>query len=225
MVNREGYVELGLACADVCKVLDRGLNHRQADRLSRPVLEAIEQLATWVETSGNAHCSRLAYNAFNCRTVAQIQRSAVEPDNRNLLSRMHNPKKDKDAIAAWRSDLDRTVRVFEVCSTVRFLPAQLTVHLQIELALHTHVAVSNIHEDIGHIRGGVVVIREDIANTHQLVSDMHRTLLKDQEGVDGMNQMVGKHGVVFVIEIFLPLPQTRPRFGISTIVVDQGPYL
>ena len=203
MVNRKGYVELGLACADVCKTLDRGLKHRPADRLGRPVLEAIEQLAAWVATGGNAHCSQLAYNTFDCRTVAQIQRSAVEQDKRNLLSRIRSRKKDKDAIAAWRSDLDRIVRVFEVCSTVHSPSTLLTVHPQIELALHTHVAVSNVHEDVGHIRGGVVVIREDIANTHELVSNMHRTLLKDKEGVDGMNQMVSRYGVVFVIEKFL----------------------
>ena len=46
MVDRKGYVELGLACAGVCKTLDRGLNHRQTDRLGRPVLEAIEELTT-----------------------------------------------------------------------------------------------------------------------------------------------------------------------------------
>ena len=46
MINRKGYPELGLYCADVCRSLDRGLNSRQADRLSRPVLEAIEQLTT-----------------------------------------------------------------------------------------------------------------------------------------------------------------------------------
>ena len=154
--------------------------------------------------------------------VAQIQRSVVEPDKRNIFSRILNPKKDKDAIAAWRSELDRIVHVFEVCSTVCSLPTLLTVHLQMELALHTNVAVSNVREDVGH---GVVVIREDIANTHELVSDMHRTLLKSQEGVDGMNQTVGKRGVLFVIQKFLQLPQTRARFAISTVVVDPGPYL
>ena len=46
MVDREDYVKLGLACADVCRALDRGLNGRQADQLSRSVYEAIEQLAT-----------------------------------------------------------------------------------------------------------------------------------------------------------------------------------
>ena len=45
MINEEDYVELGLSCAEVCKVLDRGLNGRQFDELSQPVLEAIQELA------------------------------------------------------------------------------------------------------------------------------------------------------------------------------------
>ena len=44
MINRKGYVELGLYCADVCRSLDRGLNSRQVDQLGRPVFEAIEEL-------------------------------------------------------------------------------------------------------------------------------------------------------------------------------------
>ena len=154
--------------------------------------------------------------------MAQIQRSVAEPDKRNTFSRILNPNRDKEAIAAWRSELDRIVHVFEVCSAASPLPTLLTVHIQIELALHTNVAISDVREDVGH---GVVAIREDIANTHQLVSDMHRTLLKGQEGVDGMNQTVGKHGVLFMIQKFLQLPQTRPRFAISTVVLDPGPYL
>ena len=46
MSNRKGYVELGLYCADVCRSLDRGLSHRQADQFGRPMFEAIEQLTT-----------------------------------------------------------------------------------------------------------------------------------------------------------------------------------
>ena len=44
MVNKTDYVELGLACARVCKALDRGMNGRRVDELSQPVFEAIEQL-------------------------------------------------------------------------------------------------------------------------------------------------------------------------------------
>ena len=46
MIDGKGYVELGLYCAEVCRSLDRGLNHRQADQLGRLVLEAIGQLTT-----------------------------------------------------------------------------------------------------------------------------------------------------------------------------------
>ena len=44
MVNKADYVELGLACADVCKALDRGMNERRLDELSRSVVEAIWEL-------------------------------------------------------------------------------------------------------------------------------------------------------------------------------------
>ena len=46
MINEEDYVDLGLACAEVCKVLDRGMNGRRVDELSQPVFEAIGQLTT-----------------------------------------------------------------------------------------------------------------------------------------------------------------------------------
>ena len=48
MINETGYVELGLACADVCKALDRGLNGRRSDGLRGSVSKAIEQLTTSV---------------------------------------------------------------------------------------------------------------------------------------------------------------------------------
>ena len=44
MTNRSDYVDLGLACAEVCKALDRGMNGRRMDELSQSVFEAIEQL-------------------------------------------------------------------------------------------------------------------------------------------------------------------------------------
>jgi hypothetical protein len=44
MVNETDYVDLGLACTDVCTALDRGLSGRQADELSQSVLGAIQQL-------------------------------------------------------------------------------------------------------------------------------------------------------------------------------------
>jgi len=46
MLNESDYVELGLSCANVCKVLERGMNGRQAGDLSQSVRDAIEQLTT-----------------------------------------------------------------------------------------------------------------------------------------------------------------------------------
>lgn len=46
MINDEEYFDLGIACADVCNALDRGINGRRLDELSQSVLMAIEKLTT-----------------------------------------------------------------------------------------------------------------------------------------------------------------------------------
>jgi hypothetical protein len=52
MTNKTDYVDLGLACTDVCNALDRGLKGRRADELGQTVMEAIEQLTTSVKPTG-----------------------------------------------------------------------------------------------------------------------------------------------------------------------------
>ena len=44
MANKSDYVELRLACADVCKALGRGMNGKKLVDLSQSVREAIEEL-------------------------------------------------------------------------------------------------------------------------------------------------------------------------------------
>ena len=46
MMNEADCIELGLACADVCTALSRGLNGRSLKDLNDPVNEAIKQLTT-----------------------------------------------------------------------------------------------------------------------------------------------------------------------------------
>jgi len=46
MINEVEYVEIGLACADVCTILDRGLKEKSLDDLNDSVVEAINQLTT-----------------------------------------------------------------------------------------------------------------------------------------------------------------------------------
>jgi len=44
MINCADYVDLGLACADVCTALDRGLDGKRLKDLKNSVCEAINQL-------------------------------------------------------------------------------------------------------------------------------------------------------------------------------------
>lgn len=44
MINEVEYVEFGLACADVCRTLDRDLGGKMLDDLDNSVLEAIDEL-------------------------------------------------------------------------------------------------------------------------------------------------------------------------------------
>ena len=57
-----------------------------------------------------------------------------------------------------------------------FAQLLLTIHPQTELAINTHVTVSDI--------------RHDVMNTHAIVSDIHRNILKGQEGSDGQRRTV-----------------------------------
>ena len=44
MGNKDDYVDLGSSCAQVCKVLERGLRGIKSEDLSETVVEAIDRL-------------------------------------------------------------------------------------------------------------------------------------------------------------------------------------
>jgi hypothetical protein len=46
MINRMDYVELGLACSDVCTALGRGLKGKKLNDLNNSACEAINQPMT-----------------------------------------------------------------------------------------------------------------------------------------------------------------------------------
>ena len=106
----------------------------------------------------------------------------VKLNQRNTASRVFHVKNDRDAVAAWRMALDRILQTFNVRLTTLPLPTLLTTHFQTELALHTHVAVF----------------------------DIHRTMVKGQEGNDIGDQTVGIHNALFLIVKTLQLPRLEP---------------
>ncbi|KAF9783181.1 hypothetical protein BJ322DRAFT_1212004 [Thelephora terrestris] len=93
LANQQDFVDLGLACARVCKALDRGLKGRQLSDLNPSVLEAIEELTT---------------------TLAGIQSAIVKLGKRNAVSQAFHANSDKDKIARWNRELDRIRQIFSL---------------------------------------------------------------------------------------------------------------
>ena len=128
--------------------------------------------------------------------MAQIQRGIVKLGKRNAISRFFHARDDNDTIVAWHSDLDRILQVFKVRSTVPSLPTLLTINLQTELVVHTHVAVTET--------------RHDVAYTREVAPDIQRAVVKVQEGIGVRNQTVGSHCALFIIPRPLQFHRLKP---------------
>ena len=76
----------------------------------------------------------------------------IEKGGRNLFSRLAHARNDKEAIPAWKLDLNSILHIFNVRSTI-FIWLSLTNPLfQTELIMNTHVTVSDIHHGVSKIR-------------------------------------------------------------------------
>ena len=107
--------------------------------------------------------------------MTEIQQGIVKQGKRGVISRHFHAKNDKDKIAAWRSDLNRILGIFNVRLIASVWPL-LTVHLQTELAINTNVTVSDT--------------RSMVSDTRNMVSGIHRTIVNGQEGGGGGNRSV-----------------------------------
>lgn len=78
--------------------------------------EATNQLKMWVIPAiGGLDTSLTAlFLRLTTRTVAEIQRKIIKKGKRNAISQLFHAKDDQGAIAAWRSELNRTLHVFNV---------------------------------------------------------------------------------------------------------------
>jgi len=55
-------------------------------------------------------------HAIGCRTVAEIQEKVIKQSRRHGVSRFFHSRNNKDMIVGWKSDLNRILVVFNVCS-------------------------------------------------------------------------------------------------------------
>ena len=92
-------------------------------------------------------------------------------------------------MVTWRMDLNRILHVFNVRSVTSARPS-LTVPLQTELAINTHLAVSDIRRNVVNTHTIVSDVHHGVLDTHAIVSDIHRTVVKGREGADGKNRPV-----------------------------------
>ena len=100
--------------------------------------------------------------------MAEIQRKVIEHSKRNVISRHFRAKNDKEKITAWRADLEKILRNFNVRPIVtarRFL----TLDPQTALAINTNVIV---------------------AETNAIVSNINRMIVEGQGGNDSRNLLV-----------------------------------
>jgi len=69
----------------------------------------------------------------------------------------------------------------------------LTRHSQAELAISTHLAVSDT-------RAIVSELGQDVTSTRVMVSNIHRTVVEGREGSDGINLVVSEIRILSIIE-------------------------
>src|SRR5712691_5907305 len=104
---------------------------------------------------GDAQSSQFTDGALDGRTVAEIQRKMIKQSGRNAALRFVLAKADGGTIAAWKSELNGILQVFNVRLDV-ITWISLIVPFQTTLALNTNITVSDIHRGVSKIIDGQV---------------------------------------------------------------------
>ena len=113
----------------------------------------------------------------------KIQEKITEKKERNRLSRVVHAKSDKDAVGAWKLDLNRTLHFFNVRS-ITSVWSSLTDRFQTELAVNTNVVVSDV--------------RRDVVTTRTIVSEIHQAVVKGRGEADNKSLLVSVTRTMFI---------------------------
>ena len=123
----------------------------------------------------------------------------IKKGKRNPVSRLLHAKNDKETIATWKSDLNKILLVFNVRSVI-VVWLLLTVRSQTELAINTHVTVSDIRHDVATTHTIVSNVQNGVTSTHTMVSDIHHIMTKNQGAANGNNLPVSIARTLFITE-------------------------
>lgn len=153
--------------------------------------------------------------------MAEIQRHLIKRGKRNPISQRLHKKKDIEATAGWRLNLNRILHILVVRS-VTLTRSLLTSCFQTELeantqandpATNTHSTVSG--SDPGSSNINVVPdFRRGVSNTRPIVSNIHRSTLKTRE--HGQNPAASPSSTVTTTGKLLTAAQTHARSAVST---------
>ena len=119
----------------------------------------------------------------------KIQEKITEKGRRNWLSRVIHAKSDKDAVAAWKLDLNRILHIFNV-RFITNLWSSLTVHFQTQLAINTNVVISDVRRDVQNTQTIVSCVHHNATNIHTVVSNIHNDVANTQTVVSDVHQGV-----------------------------------
>ena len=108
--------------------------------------------------------------------MAEIQAKVIKRSGRNAASRFFHARNDKETIAAWKSDLNQILLVFNVRS-VAFTLASLFTSFQTELVVNTHVTVSGMRHDLSKIVQGEVGVPVHSVSASHIRSIGNRILM------------------------------------------------
>ena len=83
---------------------------------------------------------------FSTRIIAEIQKNTIKRGKRNPISRRYHAKDDKEAIAAWKLELNWILHIFNVRYVVS-MRLLLTFRYKTELGTSARATASGTHQD------------------------------------------------------------------------------
>ena len=145
---------------------------------------------------GSTSGTRFWYLTLDRRTVAEIERKVIKQSGRNTISRVFHAKNDKEAIVAWKLDLNRTLHVFNVRSAA-FTSAAVIDPFQTELIMNTHVVVSDVRRNVADTHIVVSDVRQNVVDTHTAVFNIHTDVVNTHATVSNVHRGVANtHTIV-----------------------------
>ena len=165
------------------------------------------------------------------RTLADIRSRVVRRSKQNPISYASHVQNDSQAITGWKTDLDKILLVFDVCSVVSVRPA-LTVCSQTELGSNIYVTVSAVRDGVAETYAIVSEVQRDVAGTHTVVADTHamvsdirRKVLGSWEEADDQHRSVSDTWTIPTTEFTLTVTQNQTRSVNSTTSGSSTSYL